>query len=472
MRYWKHTFVTVLLLCITVASAAAQTSEWQPATLVYESGLVNDPNLLADENGVLHLVWSGTLHTDLEGTPHSLIYAQFTEDGWSTPNDVVVMEVDVRVPIAAVDSQGIMHVVWGGQGINYSQVASWEAGSAANWSKPIKIGTGGLVNSPIGLEVGPDDTLHVVVAFADEGEAYYIQSPDAGRTWQAPKRISSSPQETAADVADLALAADGTLHAVWSRVEFPTGYPPVGVYYTSSTDNGLTWSIEQPLAGLDYGEPSLAIDSENGIHIAYNGRVGIGGKYHRYSSDGGITWKAATALSNAGEDGLNSSAELVADAEGNVYFIAGGDNNVYLSAWRNGGWGDVLNLRDTIIGTLAETERTSLKLLNGNQLHAVFENGKQQFWHTWRTLEVRPVTPNGYEVVDLAEEAIADLSVEELPEIATEPFLAEPLVFPDTAPTTLADPNDSLIGAILGAASVLGLAIVVQLMRQRMSLFR
>ena len=454
-------------LLAAIIPVAAQSAEWESATLIYESQAVDQPTLVADASGALHLVWTGVTRNEHAEAQQSLLYAQFTPDGWSTPNDVIVMEdVSVRQPVAAVDNDGILHVIWGGSGLNYSYVPTWEAGSAANWSEPIKIGTGDIINSPTALRIDANGVLHVLVALVGEGETYYIQSPDSGKTWYAPQRISSSPEGTASDTTAIAIASDGTLHAVWSRVETPIAYPPLGVYYAYSADSGQTWTIEQPVADADYGEPFIIVDANDNVHIAYNGRVGVGGKYHRVLLAGETEWSQAVPLAAPETNGLNGPPELVADAEGDVHFIAGGDRSVYFATWRDGRWGSILNLRDTLIGSLAETERTTMKLVAGNQLHAVFENNKRQLWHTWRVLDVPPIALQVYGDLEAEEVAIETARAEVV--AVDNPFLVEPSLLPDPTPTTPADPNQSLVSAIVAALAVLLLAVGVQLVRHRL----
>ncbi|MDQ6617266.1 MAG: glycoside hydrolase [Actinomycetota bacterium] len=108
---------------------------------------------------------------------------------------------------------------------------------------------GGLAWTPDG---GSDGTLHAVYDFnprtkvASYGEVFYVQSRDAGKTWSNPRSISGGGENSAQLLGqfygNLSVAPNGRLDAVWWDSRNDPGIQGYDVYYSSSSDNGASWS--------------------------------------------------------------------------------------------------------------------------------------------------------------------------------------------------------------------------------------
>ncbi len=150
-----------------------------------------------------------------------------------------------------------------------------------------------------------DDNVHVVWSDAkDPGdyntEIYYRKSPDKGRNWEDPVRLTYSsetgPSDGWSDEPQIALN-NATIHIVWfdTRNAYETGAGEL--YYKCSTDNGNNWSDDVPLTsadGHDSYDPSMAVDGSN-IHVVWKdersgGEYGGLDIYYKRSTDGGVTW--------------------------------------------------------------------------------------------------------------------------------------------------------------------------------------
>ncbi|MFL5733653.1 MAG: S-layer homology domain-containing protein [Chloroflexia bacterium] len=102
--------------------------------------------------------------------------------------------------------------------------------------------------------------LHADIAFS--------RSTDGGSTWTAPVRVNDDPQANGKDqfFPWMAVGPDGTLHATWSdRRDSPTGFQ-YREYYSQSTDGGLTWAANIPVADAA-GTPSTFIGDYSGLAV-------------------------------------------------------------------------------------------------------------------------------------------------------------------------------------------------------------
>jgi hypothetical protein len=81
-----------------------------------------------------------------------------------------------------------------------------------------------------------------------------------------------------------------------------------------TTAQRLTWT-----SGFS-GEPDIAIDSNNVIHVVwYDNRPGNNEIYYKNSSDGGTTWMASEKLTwNSGDSGW---PDIAADPSGNLHLV-------------------------------------------------------------------------------------------------------------------------------------------------------
>ncbi len=371
---------------------------WSPLEQVYAGENLNTPILIADANGALHALWWGRAAGQTEGET-VIMYARWQENRWTMPTDIIagVRGGGAAFPAAIVDERGILHVIWAGPQLYYSTAPAWAAENPRNWSVPIEIGEGKQVISWSDLVLDAKGTLHAL--FAEKGgTVHHVSSDDGGKTWSSPTPTSAPPPATGDGYVRADLEADGvTLHAVWQRYPLPDGYPPLGVFYARSVDGGATWTSEVELAGPDYGEPEIVIN-EGVVHVVYNGRAGIGGRYHRMSSDGGQSWSGRLdIIPPGGGGGLTGHPWLDYDSANTLYFIAG--EGALIAEWNGQSWSGVQDLRTLAMTSLEYVEQPALAVLQGNQLHVIFWDGRKRLWHTWRTTSAVHVPPTPYAAV-------------------------------------------------------------------------
>lgn len=126
----------------------------------------------------------------------------------------------------------------------------------------------------------------------------------------------------------LARTSDGALHTVY----YKTNGTSKQIFYASSGDEGITWVEEQisfPPLDKDQWCPSIAVDSQDNIHVVWHGSGwGVNAlkyniQYRMRSPSGWQEWIGLTAI-----DQYQYDPSIAVDSEDNVHV-----------AWRGKGWG-------------------------------------------------------------------------------------------------------------------------------------
>jgi hypothetical protein len=469
----------LLLLGAAIAPVTAQDPEqfnWSPIDQVYSSGRTLFPRLIPDSTGVLHLMWAGLVFGQERTEPHALMYARWDGMRWTEPVDVIVTDdfSDLREPDGVIDAEGTLHVIFGGPRLYYTSVLADEADNASNWSEPRLIGDGEFVISRSDITIDQDGVIHVVVADGQKNEVYYLASADSGVNWTLPVELSSSPDKVATTNARIDVDSNGVLHAVWMRNPLPEAYPPQGIFYAHSEDGGQTWSREQQLAGTDFGDPDIIVDTEDRLHLVYNGAATIsGGKYHRWSADGGLTWSEPFEVAPKG-GGLNGVPAVSVDSEGVLHFFGGDGNHLWYSVWQDNVWSPPVDIHILDPNEINYTETAGMTILLGNQLHLAFDDEQTQLWHTWRTLDIPSSAPQPFVEITVARPDASDQNESEAEAAETPtpsgPILSESDKSRDTA-ATVSSIDTMFFG--IGLASVFLIVILVfSILRRGRRVFR
>ncbi|MFA6973723.1 MAG: sialidase family protein [Parcubacteria group bacterium] len=227
--------------------------------------------------------------------------------GTAKPIAVVAQQDDQRVPSIAVDSKGVIHVLWYGAD---------EAGVKNN--RQIK----------------------------------YARSSDLGQSWSGWRNITFVPGFTSAmeqwqEHPSLLIGRDDTFYAVWEGKDVSNKIQQIK--FSSSTNGGDSWSAWKnisPQDGVAQSRPSLVEDPQGRLYLfmySTGGNVGdIQNIYYATSSNKGATWSTWQTLSDGKFDARHVSVS--ADDSGNVHaawrqpIIADGPSRIVLRTFSDGQW--------------------------------------------------------------------------------------------------------------------------------------
>jgi len=250
------------------------------------------------------------------------------------------------------------------------------------WSGPVSVTDDAVFGTHNfhALHAAADGALYVSWLDSRGGKpaVYLTRSTDGGKTWQQNRPLGAG-EACPCCRTGLASTADGTLYVAW-RVVLPGNIRDIVV--ARSRDHGATWS--EPVrvhddnwefAGCPHAGPSLQVDREDRLHVAWwTGKEGEAGVYYARSDDGGRTFSAPIALGTA----RFSRPAHVQIAVGRALVVAWDDgtqrvSRVVLRVSRDGGrsfsravpvsaagqWAGfpVVALRDSLL-TVAWSERT------------------------------------------------------------------------------------------------------------------
>jgi hypothetical protein len=225
--FWAA-FVSINLL-LTVTVLQARSSEINDVQAfahpvpVLDVGAGHHPRLAVDGTGKLSVVFENIKH----GSKIQDIFYSSSIDGgltWTTAVDLSNTPGTSSHPDIAVEKSGAVDVVWG-------------------------------------------DTTD-----ATSPDIYFVRSQDGGTTWTEPFDISNTPGVS--DEPAIALAADNSLHVVWTDTS--KGENKKDIYYAGSYDSGKTWSKDPLLPAIDISntpgastEPAIATDESGGVHVVW-----------------------------------------------------------------------------------------------------------------------------------------------------------------------------------------------------------
>ena len=397
----------LIILCLvfsfSIQPSFAQTSpfDWSnPEQITQSQEAISEPDLVADQSGRVHLFWA-----PFSSESQSLYYSQFTSIGWTDPVDIFTAD-QIGGPSAVVDSLGIIHLIWNGDNtVYYSQATVDEAHSAVSWTTPIAIDNSNkhgriltATNSP-----GEPDKLYIVYAGLSGSGPQFVASEDGGANWSEPVTISlTESSNTSADYVAGAISSDGTIHIVWTEFKLPQGWPPLGVYYSHSNDDGQTWSRPLQMASGNYDQINIAVFGDSVVHVAWNGAAGTGGRYHRWSQDGGDNWATTNVVVPIGVGGTEGPPQLAVDSLGTLHLVTTYDQRVWYSYFQSTGggrWSEPIYVpsgdeagippvgQSIDVSKTRHIESPTMTINQGNRLHLVFwdERPSQQIIQYWYT---------------------------------------------------------------------------------------
>ncbi len=283
--------------------------------LTWTSGGSYDPVVAADSSGLLHLVW-------YDNTPGKteVYYKKSTDAGvtWTTSRRLTWNSVESNHPALFVDSSGHLHVVWYDNppdDIYYKKSSdggsTWSAGKRLTWT----------VAASYGPAVTADSSGNIYTVWYEGvsggGSAIFLKkSPDGGATWPPSRRLTWTPGYSSGP--RIAVDASDYLHLIW-RDDTPGNDE---IYYRKGSDEGINWTTSRRLTWTQGGSSDavIAADSTGHLHVVWSDNTpGSDEIYYTTSTDAGVTWSTGQRLT--WNSGFSQYPAVSVDSSGNLHLV-------------------------------------------------------------------------------------------------------------------------------------------------------
>jgi hypothetical protein len=369
----------VAAIWIPRANAQVQGNWSEPYRLSSDQGKASHASSVADQYGYVHVFWSETLFEDQSSI---IQYARFDGQIWTTPFDIHMTApfVSVQNISSFIDPYGTLHLAWSqgdGGPVYYSHAPAAHALSARQWEQPARI------NFPakhIKLLVDSQGVLHMLYNKI-VGQAlgvYYSRSRDQGITWSDPVWLdpdilrNHTPTSLTFELDD----GDG-LHAVWFYAGFDGGGD--WVRYAHSLDGGDTWSlpftIDKYVEGSDHElrvADPVMTIQGETVHVIWAGGPQPY-RNHRISTDSGRTWSAPIRI--FGNLHGQAGEGFAEDGLGRAHFVSQirYPQGIYHSFWDKDGW-----TRPSLIYLISTTAFDPIgDRIHAHHVHSAIRAGNQ-----------------------------------------------------------------------------------------------
>ena len=284
---------------------------------------------------------------------------------WSSTQNTATVELvtdplfegRASAPACVLTEDGAFLVAWESRDDGERDVLVRRRDPADGWSAPsLRLDTdapGAARSLEIRLAVGEPGHVHCAWQDSRHGkdDVFLNRSTDGGRTWLAEDvRVgTTSPGSSTSSMIALAADREGRAYLAWEDRRDGDR----DVYFTRSTDAGVTWEAERrldsdpPGAAISY-HPQLACwDDGTVVAIWWDERSGLADLYVRRSTDGGVTWGPPETRLDPGEPGAAASRDAKLAVSGDRIVVAWEDEvenrekdvHVRVSVDRGGSWG-------------------------------------------------------------------------------------------------------------------------------------
>jgi hypothetical protein len=303
-------------------------SAWtSPATLTTVEQEISGLTTVADENNSLHVLWVQSPLSETDPGSRNIVYARW-EGKWSDPRVVLSdLEATPSGLSARIDPEGRLFLSWV-EGLNGDLYFSWAASDrayiASEWAKPVRVPISAQLGSSPNILV--DDAEKIVIVYAipvnEARGVYLVQSNDLGKTWSQPVSVWNGVSANWDSVSrpEAALSSNGWLHVIFNRVSLREVGKSEGLYYSQSTDGGLTWSQPLILSDQNVQWSRMIYLNDQILHVIWqeeNGsEVSI---FHQLSRDSGLNWELQSNVMNMPQGVGHVS--LAADSSGGLHLI-------------------------------------------------------------------------------------------------------------------------------------------------------
>jgi hypothetical protein len=257
---------------------------------------------------------------------YNIAYSISNNNGltWNSPQYVLSTNLQWGFPMAASASGSIVNIMAECSVINdtvyYSSIRSTNFGQS--WSAPHEIFR--TLVSDIPDQVTVNNFVHLVWAGyfnpSEAGDVYYNKSTDSGLNWSGNIPLSivdSHPSE----LASICSSGDSGLAVCWMDFKYSPYLTTGDILTRSSFNSGSNWEIENQASYDHFAWNSDIASNGDTIHIIWQDEIHDPAHlsiYYTTSTDNGITWSEPYWIDGTLD---NSHDPAMAVSNGRVYVI-------------------------------------------------------------------------------------------------------------------------------------------------------
>jgi hypothetical protein len=386
---------TILIVFILLLSnpkrIIAQGGRWEgPINISDDFNESFYPSIVADRSGVVHVVWAEDQFGATGGI--QINYARYDGEIRTQAVDIILSpnSTEATTPVLASDHQGYLHLVWEGTGqVFYSQAWAADAHSARGWQNPVML-TETIDNNASAPDIAVDQGGIIHLTFAvpvgKESGIYYMRSNDNGYSWSSPSVVYlNNFSDKKVDNARLSADRSGSIHIVWTEYNFPETYPPLGIRYSKSLDNGLSWTPVYKING-PYDFSGITTTKEGQVHLVWSGTIPDRRKFHQWTADQGKTWSVPVITIDVG--GFQGWPGLVSDSLGNLHLVqvsnvGNAPETLTHQTWNGKHWSKPIALLQRPENAPTHPKNPDIAIGLGNELHIVVQQIVQKESGKW-----------------------------------------------------------------------------------------
>jgi len=308
-RYRINRLTPALLLILTLACIAPLVGalDWSSdIRLTIDSDWDLIPSVTQAMDGSIWVVWS----SDRIGNQDDLYFKTSADYGlsWSSDIRLTTNSADDNIPSIIQALNGAIWVVWSSDRAgNYDLYFKTSADYGLSWSSDIRLTTNSSRDTWPSICQDSGGTIWVVWSSDRTGdyEIFCKTSADYGLSWSPETKLTTDPSWDLSP--SITETWDGTIWVAWSS--YRTG--DYEIFCKTSADYGLSWSSDIRLTtDSDFDEgPSIIQAVDGSIWVVWQSDR-AGKQYDLYfktSLDYGLTWSLDTRLTSHNADDMRPS---------------------------------------------------------------------------------------------------------------------------------------------------------------------
>jgi len=314
-------------------------------------------SLAIDSNDNLHMAY----YDDWNGSLEYMTYNDSTSS-WSTPVSLDSTDRVGKNPSLAIDSNDNLHVTYLDV-TNYNLEYMTYDASASSWSTPLTLDSTDVVGLESSLAIDSYDNLHVTYWDSTNGNLEYMTYD--GSSWSTPVSLDST--DDVGRASSLAIDSDDDLHVTYFD------YTNKNLEYMAY--NGSSWSTPVSLdSTYDVGwTSSLAIDSNDNLHVTYvtDGQWDNNDLEYMFFDNTLSSWTAPLTLDSTDAVGGQSSLAIDSNENLHVTYYDWTNLNLEYMAFNGSSWSTPVTLDSTDdVG-----KWSSLAIDSNDNLHVTYYDG-------------------------------------------------------------------------------------------------